>query len=98
MRNGQLEKMSLKELLALEGKIKAAIDEKRVSERAEMRSKMEEMAGLLALAWLNCSAASERAAKLLPNTATRKTRAKRGAVGDVALRGWLKLAAIRSAF
>jgi DNA-binding protein H-NS len=44
MRNGQLEKMSLKELLALEGKIKAAIDEKRVSERAEMRSKMEEMA------------------------------------------------------
>ena len=44
MRNGLLEKMSLKELLALEGKIKAAIDEKRVSERAEMRSKMEEMA------------------------------------------------------
>jgi len=44
MRNGQLEKMSLKDLLALEAKIKAAIDEKRVSERAEMRSKMEEMA------------------------------------------------------
>jgi DNA-binding protein H-NS len=44
MRNGQLEKMSLKELLSLEAKIKAAIDEKRVSERAEMRAKMEEMA------------------------------------------------------
>ena len=44
MRNGQLEKMSLKELLALEAKIKTAIDEKRVSERAEMRAKMEEMA------------------------------------------------------
>jgi DNA-binding protein H-NS len=44
MRNGQLEKMSLKELVALETKVKAAIDEKRVSERAEMRSKMEEMA------------------------------------------------------
>lgn len=44
MRNGQLEKMSLKELLALEAKIATAIDEKRVSERAEMRSKMEDMA------------------------------------------------------
>src|SRR6476661_127047 len=44
MRNGQLEKMSLKELLALETKIKSAIDEKRVSERADMRAKMEEMA------------------------------------------------------
>ena len=44
MRNGQLEKMSLKELLALEAKIKAAIDEKRVSERHEMKAKMEEMA------------------------------------------------------
>ena len=44
MRNGQLEKMSLKELLTLEAKIQAAIDEKRVTERAEMRAKMEEMA------------------------------------------------------
>jgi len=44
MRNGQLEKMSLKELLSLEAKIKAAIDEKRVSERAEMKAKMEDMA------------------------------------------------------
>src|SRR5690348_15922933 len=44
MKNGQLEKMSLKELNALDAKIKAAIDEKRVSGRAEMRSKMEEMA------------------------------------------------------
>ena len=44
MRNGQLEKMSLKELLALEAKIKAAIDEKRVSERHAMKAKMEEMA------------------------------------------------------
>jgi DNA-binding protein H-NS len=44
MRNGQLEKMSLKELLALEAKIQAAIEEKRVTERTEMRAKMEEMA------------------------------------------------------
>ena len=44
MRNGQLEKMSLKELLALEAKIKSSIDEKRVSERAEMRAKIEDMA------------------------------------------------------
>lgn len=44
MRNGQLEKMSLKELTALEAKIKTAIDGKRVTERAEMRAKMEEMA------------------------------------------------------
>ena len=44
MRNGQLEKMSLKELIALDAKVKAAIDEKRVSERAEMRAKMEDMA------------------------------------------------------
>ena len=44
MRNGQLEKMPLKELIALEAKIKTAIDERRVSERAEMRAKMEEMA------------------------------------------------------
>ena len=44
MRESQLAKMSLKELIALEAKIKAAIDEKRVSERAEMRAKMAEMA------------------------------------------------------
>src|ERR1700730_7251935 len=44
MRNGQLDKMSLKELLSLDAKIKAAIQEKRVSERHEMRAKMEEMA------------------------------------------------------
>jgi DNA-binding protein H-NS len=44
MRDSQLEKMSLKELLALDTEIKATIDEKRVSERAEMRAKMEDMA------------------------------------------------------
>ena len=44
MRDSQLEKMSLKELMALDAKVKAAIDEKRVSERAEMRAKMEDMA------------------------------------------------------
>jgi DNA-binding protein H-NS len=44
MRNGQLDKMSLKELMSLQGKIEAAIEEKRVSERGEMRAKMEEMA------------------------------------------------------
>ena len=44
MRNGQLEKMSLKELLALEAKIKSAIDEKRVSERHDMKAKLEELA------------------------------------------------------
>jgi DNA-binding protein H-NS len=36
--------MSLKELIALDAKVKSAIDEKRVSERAEMRAKMEDMA------------------------------------------------------
>ncbi len=44
MRESQLQKMPLKELLALEAKITAAIDEKRVSERHEMRAKLEEMA------------------------------------------------------
>ncbi len=44
MRESQLQKMSLKELLALEAKITAAIDEKRVSERQEMKAKLEEMA------------------------------------------------------
>ena len=44
MRDSQLEKMSLKDLLALDTKVKAAIQEKRVSERHEMRAKMEEMA------------------------------------------------------
>jgi len=44
MRDSQLEKMSLKDLTALHAKIQAAIDEKRVSERHEMRAKMEEMA------------------------------------------------------
>jgi DNA-binding protein H-NS len=44
MRDSQLARMPLKELLTLESKINAAIDEKRISERAEMRSKMEEMA------------------------------------------------------
>jgi DNA-binding protein H-NS len=44
MRDSQLEKMSLKDLLALDVKLKAAIDEKRVIERHEMRAKMEEMA------------------------------------------------------
>ena len=44
MRDSQLEKMSLKDLTALHAKIQTAIDEKRVSERHEMRAKMEEMA------------------------------------------------------
>jgi DNA-binding protein H-NS len=44
MRDSQLAKMPLKELTALHAKIQAAIDEKRVSERHEMRAKMEEMA------------------------------------------------------
>ena len=44
MRDSQLEKMSLKDLLALDTEIKTAIDEKRVSERAAMRAKMEDMA------------------------------------------------------
>ena len=44
MRDSQLEKMSLKDLIALHAKIQAAIDEKRVSERHVMRAKMEEMA------------------------------------------------------
>jgi DNA-binding protein H-NS len=44
MRESQLQKMPLKELLALEAKITAAINEKRVSERHEMKAKLEEMA------------------------------------------------------
>lgn len=44
MRDSQLEKMSFKDLNALHSKVQAAIDEKRVSERHEMRAKMEEMA------------------------------------------------------
>ena len=44
MRDSQLEKMSLKDLTALHAMIQATIDEKRVSERHEMRAKMEEMA------------------------------------------------------
>ena len=44
MRESQLEKMSLKELLALDAKIKAAIGEKRSSERHDMKAKLEELA------------------------------------------------------
>jgi hypothetical protein len=44
MRNGQLDKMSLKDLIGLDAKIKSAIDEKRLSERDETRAAMEEMA------------------------------------------------------
>jgi DNA-binding protein H-NS len=44
MRDSQLEKMPLKELLALEAKIEAAIAEKRVSERHEVKAKMEDLA------------------------------------------------------
>jgi len=44
MRESQLARMSLKDLLSLETKIQAAIDEKRVSERHEMKAKLEEMA------------------------------------------------------
>jgi DNA-binding protein H-NS len=44
MRDSQLEAMSLKDLLSLDTEIKTAIDEKRVSERHEMRAKMEDMA------------------------------------------------------
>jgi DNA-binding protein H-NS len=44
MRNGRLEKMALKDLIALEAKIKAAIEAKRVSERADLRAAMEDMA------------------------------------------------------
>jgi DNA-binding protein H-NS len=44
MRDSQLVKMSLKDLNALQAKVQTAIEEKRVSERGEMRAKMEEMA------------------------------------------------------
>lgn len=44
MRESQLQKMSLKDLTALHEKIQAAIEEKRVSERQEVRAKMEELA------------------------------------------------------
>ncbi len=44
MRDSQLEKMSLKQLAALHERIVAAIDAKRVSERTDVRHKMEELA------------------------------------------------------
>jgi DNA-binding protein H-NS len=44
VRDSQLEKMSLKDLIAFEAKIQAAIEEKRVSERHELKAKMEELA------------------------------------------------------
>ena len=44
MRDSQLEKMSLKELSTLQIRVAQAIAEKRISERSEMRAKMEEMA------------------------------------------------------
>jgi DNA-binding protein H-NS len=44
MRDSQLEKMPLKELLALDAKIKLAIAEKRISERHDLKAKMEELA------------------------------------------------------
>jgi DNA-binding protein H-NS len=44
MRDSQLNKMSLKDLNTLHEKFQAAIDDKRVSGRQDMRSKMEEMA------------------------------------------------------
>ncbi len=44
MRESQLERMSLRELNALYAKVQAAIDEKRATERQQMRAKMEEMA------------------------------------------------------
>ena len=44
MRDSQLEKMSLKELSTLRTRVAQAIAEKRISERSEMRAKIEEMA------------------------------------------------------
>lgn len=44
MRVSRLERMSLKDLNTLHARVQAAIDKKRVSERHEMRAKMEQMA------------------------------------------------------
>ncbi len=44
MRESQLEKMSLKELTALQTRINQAIAEKRIEERSGVRAKLEEMA------------------------------------------------------
>ena len=44
-----VDKMSLKELVALEGKIKSAIAEARTKERAELKSKVAELA---AVSWI----------------------------------------------
>ena len=93
MRDSQLEKMSLKDLSALHAKIRAAIDEKRVSERHVMRAKMEEMA----------KASGFSVSKLLevvrakgvgysPSTATRKIPIKHGPAAVGGLTGWWKLA------
>jgi DNA-binding protein H-NS len=44
MRDGQLAKMSLKELTTLQTRVAQAIAEKRIEERSEVRAKMEELA------------------------------------------------------
>jgi DNA-binding protein H-NS len=44
MRVSRLERMSLKELTTLHARVQAAIDEKRVTARHQMRAKMERMA------------------------------------------------------
>lgn len=44
MNQKQIDSLSLKDLLSLEGKIQAAIEEKRVSEKQDVRTKLEELA------------------------------------------------------
>ena len=73
MKDSQLEKMSLKELTALHAKIQEAIDEKRVSERHEMRAKMEDMARASGFSVADLfGRKGKTAAKALPSIATRK--------------------------
>ena len=96
MRDSQLEKMSLKELVSLDAKIKAAIGEKRVSERHDLKAKMEELARASASAWANCSATKVRAAKVLLSTATRRIRRRPGRAAVVNRIGSLRPVAIRT--
>jgi DNA-binding protein H-NS len=44
MRDGQLAKMSLKELTTLQTRVAQAIAEKRIEERSEVRARLEELA------------------------------------------------------
>jgi hypothetical protein len=84
MRNGQIEKMSLKELLALDAKIKAAIDEKRSSERHELKAKLEDLARASGFNAAELFGGRRgKAVRRPPNTVTPKTHHRPGLAAAV---------------